>query len=544
MSSTKDWLNKYVLDYKWSWLFALLLLAVFVVFLRDHINFLFAVFNIIFIYLFFLLVAKIRKKAIFGICFGLLIFLLSFSLTFTIYFSAPLELGNIASILETNSLEIASFDRTIYLIFLVCLFPTIFILKNAISELNSLPSTKKIAMVLISLMFFINLSSIFILNWRNSDFIANYKKDLREQPLQTIYTYSALRLPILYGDIFGLVVYAQEKIDFQRFKNQPKELPEGMTRYNSHDGIPHIYLVLGESAWRNRMSLYNYSLPTTPFLDSISKSDSASLHFYNGIAVANMTRDAIRFSLSFASPRDKNAFWMNKNIVQLANDAGYSTKWISNQGRAGLYDNYPSYIAKSSQTVYFNDNRIKDDLDLFSEFKPNFESDSIVSKFTVIHLMGSHFPYNQRYDETDQSYASVHGIDDDYDKSIYHTDRLLSLLYNYTIKEDSSSIIVYYSDHGASPERGIHGIEGFKQSEYEVPIIILEHNLPESTNSIVSKYIQTIDGKEYINNNNIVYILSELMGYNVESTLIDWALEEGKYVMLPDGKVIPLEGER
>lgn len=351
-------------------------------------------------------------------------------------------------------------------------------------------------------------------------------------PLQTIYTFSSMRLPLLYGDILGLAVYLYEKIEFERFENTEKQMPLGISLSSSKKAIPTIYLIVGESAYRKRMSLYGYNVKTTPFLDSLARFDSASIYFYDAISVANITRDAVRFSLSFASPSDKDAFWEKKNIIELANNAGYQTAWLSNQDRAGLYDNYPSYIARSSKRSYFETKIYKDDLDLLSHLDSFHEKDK--KQLITFHLMGSHFPFNYRFDEVDEASFFDSNAVSDYDKSIHHTDRLLKALYNYTINMDASSVIVYFSDHGASPERGVHGLKHANISEYEIPLVVLKHNVDLDIDSIVSRYMsRDIDA---INNVNISYILAELLGYSVDENVAIEARQEGLNVVLVDGQ--------
>lgn len=382
---------------------------------------------------------------------------------------------------------------------------------------------------------------------QQNHFIAYYRKELREVPLQTIYAYSSLRSPLLYGDIFGLAVYLVEKNEFRRFKSLEKKVPEGVTYEKMEKSIPKIYLVIGESAYRKKMSLYDYEIKTTPFLDSIANADSAEIKFYEGISIANITRDAVRYSLSFATPFNKDAFWTEKNIVELARNAGYYTTWLSNQGQAGLYDNYPSYIAKSSDEVYFENKWKKEDLDLLPLLQTYHRKGE--RQFVALHLMGSHFPFSDRYDDIDDSYFeqrypeyescdSIFKHSDsvfDYDKSIHHTDRFLRELHNYTIFNDQSSIIVYFSDHGANPHRDVHGLLGFTESEFEIPFVVLLNNVEVDVNAIVGKYLS--NGR--INNVNMAYILSELMGYSVDKRIIEKAREDGENVMLVNGAILP-----
>lgn len=503
--------------------------------------------NIAFIFSLLLLIVKIKNKILSGLLTFFISLILSVSISFALLFSSPLAVGNIASFFETNFSEVVSLPLSFYSTFLGCLLLTTILLFRVKKELADLFRLKCVGCLFVAIFFIINVFAILVPVSRQTQFIDYYRKELREVPLQTIYAYSSVRSPLLYGDIFGLAVYLVEKFEFRRFKNLEKKLGEGVILEKGKKSIPKIYLVIGESAYRKRMSLYDYEIKTTPFLDSIAKADSSSINFYDGISSANITRDAVRFSLSFATPFNKDAFWTEKNVVEMAREASYHTVWISNQGRAGLYDNYPSYIAKSSEAVYFENKLRKEDLDLLSLI-PTYDGKGD-KELIVLHLMGSHFPFSERYDEVDNTYFKLHYSEYvssdtifkyfdsvfDYDKSIHHTDRFLQGLYDYTISHNESSIIVYFSDHGGNPHRDVHGTLEFNESEFEIPFVVLKNNVEIDIDSIIQQYLS--GGK--INNVNLSYILSELMGYSVDDKAITKAQEDGENVMLVNGFIVP-----
>lgn len=527
----KNFLKTLWKHYRWSVALATLLFGVFVIFLHQHIHVFFALLNILFIFSVVGLLAKIKNKILSTFLTFAVSFILSVSISFAILFSSPLALGNIASFFETNISETISLPLSYLSTFLGCLLLTTILLFKAKYELKDRFKGQVFAYLLIIVILLINAAAILIPVRQDSHFISYYQKELREVPLQTIYAYSSMRSPLLYGDILGLAVYSVERLEFRRFKNFEKKLPEGVIFEKGEKAIPKIYLVVGESAYRKRMSLYGYNIKTTPFLDSIAKADSSALNFYNGISIANITRDAVRFSLSFATPFDKDAFWKEKNAIELAKDAGYYTSWISNQGQSGLYDNYPSYIAKSSDEVYFETKLKKDDLDLLRLLETYDRKGG--KQLMTFHLMGSHFPFDERFDNGDR----VSNIISSYDKSIHHTDRFLKALYEYSLLNDEQSIIIYFSDHGADPHRDVHGLIGYVESEFEIPFVILNNGVDMDIHSIVSQY----DSKGYINNVNLIYILSQLMGYSVDDITREKARKDGENVMLVNGGILPFD---
>lgn len=59
----------------------------------------------------------------------------------------------------------------------------------------------------------------------------------------------------------------------------------------------------------------------------------------------------------------------------------------------------------------------------------------------------------------------------DYNRTIHHTDRVLEALYN-TVKDDKSSVIAYFSDHGEIIGKG-HGFLDEGTEWFEIQMITI-----------------------------------------------------------------------
>lgn len=516
--------------YKCSLIFAVILLFVLTFFLQKHIHWLFAIANVAFIFSVYILISNIKNKATSNVLMAIASFMLAGGVSFAILFKIPLRVGNLASILETNPAEAASMPTHVYIVSTLCYIVIIFLSFAAKRELKGLLSSKIAGIMTIAIILIINIFAFAIPAYRTPFFFNAIKNEFREEPFHTIYVYSGYRLPLLYGDAFAYIVYGYEKYEVLRLKNSERKIPEGLTYSENNPSSPKIYLVIGESAYRKNMSLYGYEVKNTPFVDSLAQNDSASIAFFDATSVANLTRNAIRFSMSFATVKKHNEFWFYKNPIDLANDLGYHTAWLSNQEKAGLHDNYPSYIAQTSQETYFTPGMDKEDIDLIKVLDKFHRKDQ--NQLITFHLVGSHFPYEVRYDSIDDAYFRNMPDATEYDKTIHHTDRFLRRLYDYTREKDTSSIIVYYSDHGTSPQRGLHGLQNASAADFEIPMVFIKHNLDQlNIDSIASNYVH----EGYIGNSNIPYILSEVLGFSVDSTTHEKARIEGEYLVLPDG---------
>lgn len=523
----RDILSKY----KYSLIFTVILFFVLTFFLHKHIHWAFAITNIVFIFLVYILISNIKNKIASNLLMAVASFLLAGGVAFATLFEIPLRVGNLASIIETNPAEASTMPTHVYLVSIAS-YVIVMLLSFAVKrELKDLLSTKIAAALLIAIILTINAVAFIIPAYRTPFFFTAIKNEFREEPFHTIYVYSGYRLPLLYGDIFAFAIYGYEKYEVLKLKNSDRKVPEGLTFSDENPSSPKIYLVIGESAYRKNMSLYGYEIKTTPFLDSLALNDSASISYFDAISVANLTRNAIRFSMSFATVKNHNDFWFYRNPIDLANDLGYHTVWLSNQEKAGLHDNYPSYIAQTSQETYFTPTMEKEDMDLIKVLDKYHKTNQ--KQLITFHLVGSHFPYNIRYDSIDEAHFKDMGEVSEYDKTLHHTDRFLKTLYEYTCAKDSSSIIVYYSDHGTSPERGLHGLQNASSADFEIPMVFIKHNLDNlNIDSIASNYVYL----ENIGNSNIPYILSEIMGYSVDSKTHEKARIEGEYFVLPDGQ--------
>ncbi len=93
-----------------------------------------------------------------------------------------------------------------------------------------------------------------------------------------------------------------------------------------------IVVVIGESTTKQHMGLYGYYRNTNPLLNSIKD----ELLVFNDVIASNVhTIEALNKALTL---KDKINYKpkANTSIVQLANQAGFETYWVSNQKPVGI----------------------------------------------------------------------------------------------------------------------------------------------------------------------------------------------------------------
>ncbi len=455
----------------------------------------------------------------------ILIIILSFDAFFAFIYKSYLTIFILGSILETDHIEAREalniFAGTSFLIIAVTSYLVIFSQKEL--KKNSLISRKASLSILIIYFLLVIPPAIYIKLKRDNG-ARNY---ISLDPLLTIESTLKTITPVFYGDFSTFGVYQYRKWPLRAFVKHERTLPVGITSDESKDVPEKIYFIIGETARRDHMSLYGYTINTTPFLDSLYQTGTSGFNFYKGIAPAPLTREALRIVLSYASPLDEKPFYKSKNIVELAKDAGYATYWISNHDKMTLSDGYVGFISSQSGYTSFR-NRLHqgkpEDLNLVKLVSAKSKKGK--KQIFFIHLIGSHSAYDQRYDDTDRKSITGSGIITDYDRSIHHTDRVLRNTFE-LMKADSSAVMLYFSDHGEVIGKG-HSM-GWLQ-DYTVPLLLISNDTTiVNPTYIVDKYVDEETG--LINTSSIIYIASEILGYKVRDEIIRKSKADGKYVL-------------
>lgn len=94
------------------------------------------------------------------------------------------------------------------------------------------------------------------------------------------------------------------------------------------NNIDEFVLIIGESARTDNMSIYGYSRPTTP---ELQKQKSRLKLFTQAISGAPYTALAVPLALSADSVLHHDIRNYPDNIINMANQAGFDTRWLSAQ---------------------------------------------------------------------------------------------------------------------------------------------------------------------------------------------------------------------
>lgn len=245
-------------------------------------------------------------------------------------------------------------------------------------------------------------------------------------------------------------------------------------------------LILGESTTRSHMQLYGYGRSTNPLLSDMSN----ELLVYNDVISPHvLTIESITKMLTLSNYESEYK-QTSGSILQLANAAGYGTFWLSNQRPIGIFESLITKIALSAKqtkflsTAHGQHNRTLDQV-LLPELNEVLKIETADPKFIVLHLMGTHFKYVNRFPDSLNTAFKTSSTNDDvnkrqiikdqYDRAVLNNDYVISEVINSVKKYAKHSAVLYVSDHGEeldNLERWGHNEDFATKSMYDIPLFL------------------------------------------------------------------------
>ena len=316
-----------------------------------------------------------------------------------------------------------------------------------------------------------------------------------------LHTYRSKSVKELLVDSFDLAAKKLYKIypynlymelsDIVRLQRQQKRLQLEVDTFQfgvqalSQDSVALYVLVIGEAARYDHFGINGYNRETTPLL-----SQQANLISYDrAYSQANLTSYSVPLILTRASAQDPETAYQEKSLPEAFQEAGFRSGFLAKQLPTNLVTrimhacDYENYNAKS---IDVDGNYDEDLVDVMRQYI----GDSL--QFFVLHSLGCHFRYEQRYPASFEKYTPVLGahfsysmiseanktpLINAYDNAILYTDYFLSSLINYLDSLDRPAVMLYMSDHGESfwddaRKLSLHGSYQVSEYEYHVPLFV------------------------------------------------------------------------
>ena len=416
----------------------------------------------------FLIPRTTARKYLLIISLIILNFLAFVKLSFYEIFGAKLSASAIFVIFETNQEESLSFFKEFInfkiiglgLILLVILFYLIFLIQNRKAPSSSVTLKLQIKILTSLFSLIILIISSFLIQWKFSDYNLIFQFD------KSYHEYIATK----------------KLISQTLSKNRSKVFQNSSLKTNSPEIV---VIIIGESTTRTHLQLYGYNRETTPKLNSIKN----NLLIFNDVISPHVhTIESLNEILTLASS-EQETLEDNASIVQLANSAGYETYWLSNQRPVGLFESIPTLIGYAADQKIFKNtddyNRISYDEVLLPELNKILKNSS-KKKMIFMHLSGTHVGYSERYPEnfnyfsgepitkynSKKAFAKIN----EYDNAVRYNDSIIYEIIQSTNKLNSSSAVIYFSDHGddvfEEQEKVGHSKYVATNPMYEVPFIV------------------------------------------------------------------------
>lgn len=290
-----------------------------------------------------------------------------------------------------------------------------------------------------------------------------------------------------------------------------------------------IVVIIGESHCRSHSSLYGYKYQTQPLQESLV-GDSLLFVYKQPVSPGLHTMESICEIIGTHEAGDNKNWYECLTFLEVANIAGYKTRWLSNQSPKGVYDNPVRKIAEFCNEYAFTSDGMRginsggydeNILPLIDRYLSPGAKD-----LTVVHLMGSHVSYSARYPKsfarfTTDDYQNLPEFQRkdmaDYDNSVLYNDLVVSSIMKKYADEDA--IVFYLSDHaqdlyesgykykghgkGDDPESARYG-SAIPFEVYLSPVFQQKH--PE----VAAKIKSSLDTP--VNLTHLIYILMDIMG--------------------------------
>ncbi len=390
----------------------------------------------------YFLITKIKfRKLYLALVYFVLFFFLIIKLSFYYNFKAKLSSSVLYLMFETNTKEASEFLTSyldyklglLYLFYIVSFLTLLFFLYKKNNSLIKLLNLN---------IYFKFHKTISVITLLIIAFLIQYKLSDENILIKSIYSYNE---------------YSDFKKRFKEVLSLNKN--ENVKVISSKDEAQTYVVVIGESTSRWHMQLYDYHRNTNPLLTKI-KDD---LFIFNDVITTDVhTILALEKILTQIDFENQNYNINNASIIQLANNANFTTYWVSNQRPVGFHESVSSLIGNAADYKYFLNTQDYDAIAYDEILLPTLDSilnDSNKKRVIFLHLMGTHVFYKNRYPnkfnyfkddnvktefKTKKSIAFIN----EYDNSVRYNDSIVRTIIEKVKSKNLNSYVLYFSDHG------------------------------------------------------------------------------------------------
>lgn len=258
------------------------------------------------------------------------------------------------------------------------------------------------------------------------------------------------------------------------------------------DGRELYIYVIGETSRAMDWQLGGYSRPTNPRL---SRRDNL-VFFRHAVSESNTTHKSVPMLMSHLHAATFDSITSVKSIITAMKEAGFYTRFFSNQARNR---SFTEYFGNEADDIRYTDRSAEAmprDRAMLAWVREATADTTHMRQFIVIHSYGSHFVYADRYPRSDayflpDSHADANPANradliNAYDNTIRYTDGFLDSLIAELDSCDCRSALVYSADHGEDifdDERGRFLHASPNPTYYQLHVAMLAWVSPEVADS-------------------------------------------------------------
>jgi glucan phosphoethanolaminetransferase (alkaline phosphatase superfamily) len=335
----------------------------------------------------------------------------------------------------------------------------------------------------------------------------------------------------------------QEAVDYSSIPDLNRIAPDLQER--------EIYvLVIGETAradsWYADLELNHYE----------NIKSTRSVAFSNAYSQANFTDGSLQLLMTGASSYQESDRQAPLPLVLKASDC--QTIWISNN-KAYRYASQADYSVVTDQSTSTPLVKRYDHALLPAIHRAITQSEQ--RSCLIVHLLGSHFSYHNRYgnsfmqkavdiEDYEDKYSAGHvaALRNAYDNSIHATNDLLEQNIDSVKKQSATAMVMYTADHGENiydDERGLfqHIMNPPSKYEVAVPFFIwvsdrFISNFPDKWSNLHANADRPISNKQ------VLPTFVDLLGVDYDVTHLDsslfadYPIDAERYVLAPDMRLL------
>lgn len=235
-------------------------------------------------------------------------------------------------------------------------------------------------------------------------------------------------------------------------------------------------LVIGETASRDHMHTYGYPRENTPWMDAMADKPGTVI-FRKAYANYCQTIPALTYALSGKNQYNQVKLEEAYSLIDIARAAGYDTYWLSNQSRFSAVETPVSEMASTADHQSWINGRSS------SSTRTTYPDGELLSylpdplpdkpALIVLHIMGGHEKYADRYPKEFAVYKGKGRLVDGYDDTVLYVDTFLKKVFARARQYPHFKGFVYIPDHGENPEEGrTHQPDKFTYQMVHIPMLL------------------------------------------------------------------------